>query len=597
MVLLDAPDQATKPATMKHNYHFKINPELPATADIQKHRDFEALLKRYRNSQRAQRSAKIRRIAFRTIGAVAAVALLAIGIRAAFFSGDTAPLLSNSAFLDQQPFVEEPIADLAAPAFANFRVNTAEGGVYKYPSGSKLVVPAAAFANDYGQLVGGEVDVFYREMHDYVDFFTSGIPMRFDSAGNTYQLESAGMIELYAEQNGERVQLAVGKKIDIELAAEILIRTDRLNEAPKYNVYFLDTLINQWRYQDVDQLQLLEGQQLLAKDPFQQQKNALLLQLQAIEDRKESRLNTLEQRVPLPVKPLRPIQASSGRPTLELNFLDGSVQVEDSRNGQVEDELAQLQDMYQNVIWQISEDSPAYDERAFGVAWESVSIRSINNRDYELTLIHPKNQVTLIVCPVLMGDDYQKALDRYAEELGTYRKQMEAREARLSEERAAILSAAAEEKQAAITSYDENTDPEAGAEDLRYLVRRKVMNRFKADKLGVWNCARPLPVTTQPLKATYKDQFGQTYQKNKMYLVDRSKNTVYQFYSGSEVIKGLNQRADNLIWVVTPDDEIAVLRPEQLRRINQKPGKPAALELEVLGQPADGREARKMLQF
>jgi hypothetical protein len=582
---------------MSKNYNFKVNPKLPSGEDISKHLDFEALMERFRASKRTQRNAKIRQIVFRGISAAAAVALLLIGVRAAFFSGEPLPPLSNTAFLDQQPFVDQPISALAAPSFANFRVNTAEGGVYKYPSGSKLVVPAAAFANDYGQLIGGEVDVFYREMHDYVDFFTSGTPMRFDSAGNAYQLESAGMIELYAEQDGERVQLAVGKKIDIELASEIMIRTDQLNEPPKYNIYYLDTLVNQWLYQDVDQLQLLEEGQLLSGDPYKQQKTALLQGLQAIEDLKKSRLDALESSITLPVKPLRPIQASGNRPTLELNFLDGSVQVEDSQNGQVEDELAQLQEMYQNVIWQISENSPAYDKRAFGVAWESVSIRPINNRDYELTLIHPKNQVTLIVSPVLMGDDYQKALDRYAEELTTYRKTMEDREARLSEERAVIIETAAAERKAAITNYDDTIEPEAGTADLRYLVRRRVMNRFKADKLGVWNCARPIPVTTQPLKAKYKDQFGNTYQKNKMYLVDKSKNTIYQFYSGSEIVKGLNQNADNLIWVVTPEEEIAVLNAAQLRRINQKPGKSTTLELEVLGQPADAQEARKMLQF
>lgn len=405
------------------------------------------------------------------------------------------------------------------------------------------------------------------------------------------------MIELYAEQNGQRVQLAVGKKIDIELASEILIRADQLNAPPRYHVYFLDTLINQWRYQDIDQLQLMADGQTMANDPYQKEKNALLGELQVIEDRKAYQLSTLESSIPAPVKPLRPVQASGDRPTLELNFLDGSVQVEDSRNGQVQSELAQLQQMYQNVIWQISEDSPAYDSRAFAVKWESVSIRAINNRDYELTLIHPKNQVTLIVSPVLMGEDYQNALDRYGEELTTYQKTMAQREARLSEEREAIIETAEQEKQAAIASYDASIAGEENARDLQHLVRRKVMNRFKADKLGVWNCARPMPVSTQPLKATYKDQYGNTYQKDKMYLVDKSKNTVYQFYSGSEVVEGLNRNADNLIWVVTPDDEIAVLRPPQLRRINQKPENPATLEMEVLGQPADAGEARKMLQF
>ncbi|MBV6654792.1 MAG: hypothetical protein KI786_13590, partial [Mameliella sp.] len=372
---------------MRKKYQFKINPKLPESAEINRHRDFDALMKQYQEANQAKRTAKVRRLAFRSLSAAAAAVLLLIGVLAVFFSGEAPLPVSNAEFLAQQPFVDQPIETMAAPAFANFRVNTSKGGVYEYPSGSKLVVPAAAFANDYGQLIGGEVDVFYREMHDYVDFFTSGIPMRYDSLGNAYQLESSGMIELYAEQNGQRVHLASGKKIDIELASEILIRTDQLNIPPAYNVYYLDTLINQWRFQDVNQLQLLDGGEMMANDPNQNEKAALLEELATIDNRKNRRLSSLEGSIPTPVKPLRPIQASGDRPTLELNFLDGSVQVEDTHNGQVQSELAQQQQMYQNVIWQISEDSPAYDERAFAVEWESVSIRSINNRDYELTLI------------------------------------------------------------------------------------------------------------------------------------------------------------------------------------------------------------------
>ncbi len=582
---------------MSKNYNFKFNPEQPASDEIRQHRDFEGLLQRYEAEGRRSRRSKAVRLAFRGVSAVAAAALLLLGIRAALNLGEPAPTLSNEAFLAEQPFVDPPVEGLAVPTFANFRVNTAKGGVYEYPSGSKLVVPAAAFADDYGRLIGGEVDVFYREMHDYVDFFTSGMPLRYDSAGQAFQLESAGMIELYAEQNGRRVQLATGKKIDIELASEIFIRADRLNSPPAYHVYYLDTVGNQWRYQDIDRLQFLENQTVLQDDPLRDEKAALLLQLQAIETDQEKSLSALESSIPMPVKPLRPVQADGNRPTLELNFLDGSVEVEDTENGQVQDELAQLQRMYNNVIWQISEDSPAYDERAFSVAWESVRIRPINNRDYELTLIHPQNQVTLIVSPVMLGQDYQDALDRYAAELTAYREAMAAREARLREEREAINEQAGRKKQAALAAYDAEVDVAPQEEAGRYLVRRKVINQFKADKLGVWNCARPIPVQSRPLQAKYKDQYGNTYPEEKLYLVDKSKNTVYQFYSGSDVIKGLNDSADNLIWMVTPDQKIAVLRPEQLRRINQKPGKPTTLEVELLDQPADAKEVRKMLAF
>lgn len=66
------------------------------------------------------------------------------------------------------------------------------------------------------------------------------------------------------------------------------------------------------------------------------------------------------------------------------------------------------------------------------------------------------------------------------------------------------------------------------------------MNWFKVDKFGVWNCVCLVLAVVQFLKVKYKDQYGNIYQKYKMYLVDKSKNIVYQFYLGSEVVEGLN---------------------------------------------------------
>ena len=104
---MDAPDRAAKPATMSKNYNFKFNPDLPSKSDIDKHRDFDALLGQYHAAQRAQQTAKVRKLVIRSLSAAAAVALLAIGVRAVFFSGETAPPISNTAFLAEQPFIDQ----------------------------------------------------------------------------------------------------------------------------------------------------------------------------------------------------------------------------------------------------------------------------------------------------------------------------------------------------------------------------------------------------------------------------------------------------------------------------------------------------------
>lgn len=588
---------------MGNNYNFKINPRLPSSEEIQRHKDFGALLRQYKGQQESRRTRRLRRLRVVSASSAAAAAVAAIAIvLGGIFSAPNEPARTAEEYFAQQEFIKPPLAKDIQPQFASFRVDANQGGVYEYPSGSRLVVPAAAFADDRGRLIEGEVDIRYREMHDYVDFFLSGVPLTYDSAGVKYHLESAGMIEIYAEQDGKRVQLAPGKNIDVELVSEIIVSSFNLNVPPRYHVYQLDTFSREWLYQDVDNIQFIEDEILEESDPLFQYKKELLSSYDAIESRVAEQLRALESSIPKPVEPLRPQRAAPGRPTLELNFLDGSLNVEDTQNGEVQDELAKLQRMYKGVIWQISPSSPAFDERAFNVRWQSVRIRPANNRDYELTLIHPQNQVTLIVSPVLMGSDYEAALQRYEGEYQAYEAARAEWEARLKEQKQALLGEAEREKAEALKAYDHKLD-ELRASGLefgnatRYLVKRKVVNRFKATGFGFWNCDRLIPPAEQRVQAAFRDQHGNFYRNHTAYLVDRSENTVYRLYATDKTPLHFDANSENLLWIVTDDHKIAVARPEDFARIN--PEKNAyTLQLKLIDKEILNEEdVRAILQF
>ena len=138
---------------MSKNYKFRINPPPHSREEVAKHKDFDALLQRYESVQKRNRS-RIRRM--RTVyisGAIAASIALALVLLGGIFSAPDTPQMSSETYFEQQPFATPPIEALAAPQFASFTVDTEKGGAYEYPSGSKLVVPASAFANDYGRLI------------------------------------------------------------------------------------------------------------------------------------------------------------------------------------------------------------------------------------------------------------------------------------------------------------------------------------------------------------------------------------------------------------------------------------------------------------
>jgi hypothetical protein len=66
--------------------------------------------------------------------------------------------------------------------------------------------------------VQGELTLRYREFHSAFDLLWAGIPMDITVGGKKGQLESDGMFEIQAVQNGQLLQLAPGKRIKVRLA-------------------------------------------------------------------------------------------------------------------------------------------------------------------------------------------------------------------------------------------------------------------------------------------------------------------------------------------------------------------------------------------
>src|ERR1043166_3888724 len=138
---------------------------------------------------------------------------------------------------EAKPCINPPVPGLNVP-YESFRITSEKGGVINFKTGSVITIPKNAFTDATGNPIKGEVEVRYREFHDAADFFVSGIPMTYDSAGTRYQFESAGMVEMLAFQDGKQVNMAKGKKVDIQLASA--------QSGNEYNLYKLDTNINNW---------------------------------------------------------------------------------------------------------------------------------------------------------------------------------------------------------------------------------------------------------------------------------------------------------------------------------------------------------------
>ncbi|MCB0644440.1 MAG: hypothetical protein KDC44_22505, partial [Phaeodactylibacter sp.] len=492
----------------------------------------------------------------------------------------------SAAYFASRPFVEEPLGDVAQAKFAKYTISGSAGGVYEFETGSRLTIPAAAFETHAGAPVDGNIDIYYREMHDFVDFFLSGIPMTYDSAGVTYSLESAGMIEIYAEQNGQRIRMRPGKTIDVELISEI--NAQELNVPPQYNIYRLDTVARKWVYQNVDQIQITETalNDFDPNHPLYTQQQSLQQQLDALRLAETDALDQLAVNYPAPTEPLRPERPDGSNFVFDFDLSDYG---------------SNINIPYASSLWQVRR-GQGIGEAELNKNWEDLQLLQLNSRDYELNLINGDEILTVIVNPVLSGPDYQRAMSTYEAALEKYRQEMTIWEQIVSDTRDSVRNSYAEQRNQLESSFFEQlakVDTQAQPKvNQSPFVRHKIINRFKANKLGIWNCDRPLPPEMVQLNAQFKDPAGNVLTQCTGYLVDRHKNTVLQFLVDEETKLRFNANAQNLLWVVTPDGQIGILRAEAFKTLRPNARRRQTLDLTYLNQaPQDEAGIRELLYF
>ncbi len=559
---------------MKQRYEIHFNPEKLSEEQIQKHKDFDAVLQQL---EKTKPEPVYRKLYFRVSAIAAAVVLLVAAWFALRPSANYDEI--QQAWFANRPCVDPPLQQIE-PRFASFRVDNETGGELVHSTGSKLLVPAAAFVNSQGVPVEGNVTLRFREMHDFVDFFLSGIPMTYDSAGVEYTLESAGMIEVYAEQNGERLGLARDKTIGVELVSNVNV-SPSLGLPKGFNIYKLDEKSRNWVYTAVDRMDLLDETNSLAgldnNDPSANDglPQAYVAERNALNRRLENEKRKIEQSLPVPVKPFKPQKAGSDDYVFELDFSAFNNPNATGKLAEAQQELALLYREYDNMLWRLVP-GPAVDPETLKAQFaevEEVSISKADGAAYEIQLSKGSESISVLAEPVLTGADYTKALNEYQSSLQEWQQKMAQRQQVLQEKIRAVETAIAEERKALEEKYrdqlDELRNRGLDADAANMVVAKAVVNRFQINSLGIWNCDRPLPPYMTQLRASFKDENGKALTYLKGYLVDKDRNTIGTFYVAEDARIRFNALSEKLLWLVTKDGKIAVFRSEDFNQVDK----------------------------
>jgi hypothetical protein len=108
------------------------------------------------------------------------------------------------------------------PALNEFTIDAAMGGQIDLPSGTSIIVPPLALIDKQGNTIQGKATIKYREFHKADEVFLSGIPLAYtDSMGIDRIMQTGGMFEITAAQDGNELAIAENKNITVNLASYI----------------------------------------------------------------------------------------------------------------------------------------------------------------------------------------------------------------------------------------------------------------------------------------------------------------------------------------------------------------------------------------
>lgn len=561
---------------MKNQYDFRKSPRPLSSEDIARHKDFDALLRQHGSGKRRAGIVQMRRLMYTGAALAAAAIALLLVFRTPGTTGDAR---QQAAAWEKQIITPPPLPQIELPyqqqTLPTAQVTSLEGNPH-------ITIPADAFVDGAGNAVSGDVELRFRKLDDFVDFFLAGIKLTHDSANVKRQLESAGMVEIYAEQNGQRVFLAPGKIVQLSFESNIELVSN--GKVPAFYEYFLDTDKNAWVNQGLSSTEVIGQGDLNPSDPMYEQKQALYDALAQMDARTDEAKQQWTNSNPAPAAPAKPQKSDPDQPTIELDFLANAVpQTADGQKAK----------LYQGAIWQISPRSPAYDQRAFGVTWQSAKLTQIaDSEDYELVLSHGTTSLRLIVNPVLTGSAYEQALGQWRAAYAEYERALADWKKR-SDEAFANIDRQAEKDRAAAIKNREASWAEAGASQPKLLM--KLRHEMTIDRLGLWAVAQPLPSTPTMAAGRITDQFGNAYEQRVAYIVHPGQNTLHQV-----MISGKSRipiAPGSTLWAVHPNGKIAVLRPSDLQQAaSNVTSNKLVLELKEPA-PVSKEELRRILQL
>jgi hypothetical protein len=518
---------------------FNINRPPVSDDEIAKHQNFEALVEQFKKqsikkaqgdeSWRAKKWIQYTAV-IAGITVICTVTLLSLQQNAnkpqATHDNKTTPVTSN---LTTRKIT--PASTKVNVPYTTYSVNASKGATIQHQR-TTIKVPANCFKNAKGELITGDVKIEYREFKNVAEVLAAGIPMKYDSSGTNYHLESAGMFEIQGSQNGQPLQIAENKTIEVTLPTK--------PHNSSFNQYLLDTVSGNWVYLNHDkqtnadlntpsQTSILKARE----SKYMQLEKEVRVILPHKIDSVQKTCNSRIAQLPKPLKPKSPAAATQGRPSFDLDI-----------NEKDFPELA----TFKNMVFEVLPENKNYSPALHDIEWNKVSINDgpIKGQNYWLHLSTPIRKVSLVVIPVLKGNDLETAQAQFKEKFEKYEQLLQKRE---SEEKRILAEMEAKQKaylvdlkkkedelRKEIAQRQENARKAMLLAQTNSTSNNQLTSFFALNRFGIYNsdCARIYPRGAQLTIELQSNKKEKIYPSEIM-LIDRSRMQVFRLEASNAI--------------------------------------------------------------
>lgn len=433
----------------------------------------------------------------------------------------------------QKRKVNPPVEGIEIP-FEKFTANNASKSSFKTKNGSLIHIPANAFIDNAGKEIIGTVEIRFREYKNVADIVLSGIPMEYDSAGQSLQLSSAGMFEITGYQGKNPVYIKQGKTIEVEMSS------DKKEEI--YNAYYFDTIDGNWKYLEKNRIKKSGAEKKsITRDSLETVTEVYVSENPYFGDE----IKAIEKQ-----EPIKPRKLNKNKNRFKIDVL--------------QEEFPEMA-IFNGLRFEVGPENKNFTTSMYNQEWEDVKLENnVPGKNYLATFTSATQKISLVVYPVYDQADSAKAMTLYQKKYVEYENKLNQR---LRAEKAEQEKWEAERKKQ--EEEWKKAQDEYRIQEEMYNTKNQIMRVFAVDKFGIYNSDTPYNykngIELQPVYSINNEKITQMIVLH----IDNNMRTVKMLYDKYPI--SFDPKSENYLLLILPE-KMAIFKPEDFRKITAKKG-------------------------